>query len=306
MGLKNIFMEKIVSQKRLEANRRNALQSTGPKTDAGKSVSRLNALKHGILARQVVARGYRYQESLEEFKILSREYHTSLSPVGPLEEMLVGQIVTVVWRLRRVRMAEAGEIAVNVDRKWWNPRQPPWEMGNGYKKNALHGCLDDYYKTVKGIEFVIECLQELRDAVQKTGELTEVYLKQYKYLDRNPNDIIAKLASLCDDLKSNPDNLPPEQLRARHLKDVLDYLDQELSGFEEMAARRQEQMVTEDAIRRAAALLPPEEVLEKIVRYESALQRQLCRSMNQLERLQRRRLGETVPPPIVMDVSART
>ena len=53
-------------------------------------------------------------------------------------------------------------------------------------------------------------------------------------------------------------------------------------------------------------MLPDEEVVEKFVRYESALQRQLYRAMNQLERLQRRRRGEAVPPPIVMDVSVRT
>jgi hypothetical protein len=64
-------------------------------------------------------------------------------------------------------------------------------------------------------------------------------------------------------------------------------------------------MNVEDAMRRSVAMLPSTEFLEKIVRYESALQRQLNRSMNQLERLQRRRLGENVPAPVVMDVSIK-
>jgi hypothetical protein len=46
-------------------------------------------------------------------------------------------------------------------------------------------------------------------------------------------------------------------------------------------------------------------VLDKILRYEATVERQLYRAMNQLERLQRRRNGEQVPPPLTMDVSRR-
>ena len=42
-----------ISQRRLLANRANAKLSTGPRTEAGKAVSRRNALKHGILSRLI-------------------------------------------------------------------------------------------------------------------------------------------------------------------------------------------------------------------------------------------------------------
>jgi hypothetical protein len=38
----------MASQRKIEANRRNALRSTGPRTEAGKARSRRNALKHGL------------------------------------------------------------------------------------------------------------------------------------------------------------------------------------------------------------------------------------------------------------------
>ena len=41
--------------------------------------------------------------------------------------------------------------------------------------------------------------------------------------------------------------------------------------------------------------------LDKIIRYEAALDRQLYKAINQLERLQRRRKGEDLPAPIVLD-----
>lgn len=52
-------------------------------------------------------------------------------------------------------------------------------------------------------------------------------------------------------------------------------------------------------------MLPSEATLDKILRYETALERQLYRAMNQLERLQRRRQGEDIPAPLTMEVSAK-
>jgi hypothetical protein len=43
--------------------------------------------------------------------------------------------------------------------------------------------------------------------------------------------------------------------------------------------------------------IPDAQAIERILRYEPMLQRELYRAMDQLERLQRRRLGELVPPP---------
>ena len=40
--------------KQARANRRNARKSTGPKTQKGKAVVRLNALKHGLLPQEVL------------------------------------------------------------------------------------------------------------------------------------------------------------------------------------------------------------------------------------------------------------
>ena len=44
--------------------------------------------------------------------------------------------------------------------------------------------------------------------------------------------------------------------------------------------------------------LPPTDATDKLLRYEAHVDRQLYRAMDQLERLQRQRRGETVPPPL--------
>jgi len=75
-----------------------------------------------------------------------------------------------------------------------------------------------------------------------------------------------------------------------------------LSAARCFAEEREEK---EEAALQAAAVLPSPEVLDKILRYETKLERQLYRAMNQLERLQRLRQGEAVSPPLTLDVAER-
>ena len=46
----------MTTQKQIEANRRNSRGSTGPKTRTGKEESKMNAMKHGLLAADLVVR----------------------------------------------------------------------------------------------------------------------------------------------------------------------------------------------------------------------------------------------------------
>ena len=46
----------MTSFRQIEANRRNALRSTGPRTEEGKRSSRANAYRHGLTAETVVQR----------------------------------------------------------------------------------------------------------------------------------------------------------------------------------------------------------------------------------------------------------
>jgi hypothetical protein len=52
-------------------------------------------------------------------------------------------------------------------------------------------------------------------------------------------------------------------------------------------------------------VLPSGEVLDKILRYETKLERQMYRAMAQFERVQRMRQGEAIPAPLSVEVSDR-
>ena len=89
-----------VASKKLEANHQNAQLSTGPKTDAGKKHSRMNALKHGLLASTVLfAKGS--DEDPVQFAELLCALDQRLAPVGRLEEMMVEKIAVCWWRQKR-------------------------------------------------------------------------------------------------------------------------------------------------------------------------------------------------------------
>jgi len=91
------------TQKQIEANRRNALRSTGPKTPEGKARSALNALQHGIRSSLAVIPG----ESLEDFETLYDAIRADFQPADSMDEILVRQIASTEWRLQRIQRAEA-------------------------------------------------------------------------------------------------------------------------------------------------------------------------------------------------------
>src|SRR3954453_16889138 len=92
----------MTSQRQIEANRRNAPSSTGPRTPRGKAVVALNAAQHGLLSRQAVIQG----ESEAELIELGKRLRGQLAPSGELELLLVDRIVSTAWRMRRVLSLE--------------------------------------------------------------------------------------------------------------------------------------------------------------------------------------------------------
>jgi hypothetical protein len=97
----------MTSDKQIQANRRNALNSTGPKTSEGKDAVRLNATKHGLRSQEVLLPG----EDAKALKELDENLRAELQPVGELENLLVDGIIAAHWRLRRLRRVVAGIFA---------------------------------------------------------------------------------------------------------------------------------------------------------------------------------------------------
>jgi len=65
-------------------------------------LSRLNAVRHGILSRYTILPW----ESREEYEELHLALVAEYAPEGPTEEHLVEEIAGIIWRKRRLRLAE--------------------------------------------------------------------------------------------------------------------------------------------------------------------------------------------------------
>ena len=85
------------SLKQIEANRRNALKSTGPITPEGKERSRHNALRHGLTAETVIAT----LEDAEDYQAFEAAVIADYDAESAVERELVLRLASVLWRLRR-------------------------------------------------------------------------------------------------------------------------------------------------------------------------------------------------------------
>jgi hypothetical protein len=74
-----------------------------PAETSGTDVSRFNALRHGILSRYTVLPW----EDADEYRGLICALMAEHTPEGPTEEHLVEELAGILWRKRRLRLAEA-------------------------------------------------------------------------------------------------------------------------------------------------------------------------------------------------------
>src|SRR6266536_1214201 len=94
----------MTSLRQIEANRHNALRSTGPKTETGKRRSRRNALRHGFTAETVLEP----LEDPEEYRAFEDAILSEYLPQTPVEQELVRRLASLFWRLRRATSIETG------------------------------------------------------------------------------------------------------------------------------------------------------------------------------------------------------
>ena len=94
----------MTSYRQIEANRRNALQSTGPKTEAGKQASRRNAIRHGLTAETVISA----LEDADDYKTFEAAVTADYEAQSAVERELVLRLASLLWRLRRALTIETG------------------------------------------------------------------------------------------------------------------------------------------------------------------------------------------------------
>ena len=101
----------MTSYRQIEANRRNALKSTGPKSEQGKQASRCNAVRHGLTAETVIGA----LEDAEDYKAFEAAITADYDAQSAVERELVLRLASLLWRLRRATTIETGLFEIQAE-----------------------------------------------------------------------------------------------------------------------------------------------------------------------------------------------
>jgi hypothetical protein len=322
------------SERKILANRRNALRSTGPKTERGKRAVTRNAITHGLLAREVVITAGDGEESQEEFQAFVESVCEHYKPVGPVEGMFVEKIAVSWWRLGRAIRAENGEIRKGLDTlsmdqvlrnedqdtlgllfsindtSLFNNANPAdakvSTVGRYSAMQAMHVRLREHPSGLLHLRVLLELA---KSEIASDGYMSEPMRKKiflmFCFLDlpfafhcRNAGAPEGKIA----DRPPKPNTDKETETDPAFTVGLIDLQLKKLSLLKEFASERES--LAGDSEARSFSL-PPADATEKLLRYEAHLDRQLYRAMDQLERLQRKRGGENVPPPLNINLGKR-
>jgi hypothetical protein len=179
----------VTSERWKAANQANARHSTGPKTPEGKAAVRLNALRHGLLARDVVLPG----EAADAFEDLWNQVRADLSPVGPIEELLADRVVNAMWRLRRLARAETALFH--------------WRV-HGLKADRLAKQVRSYEETL------LDRLSFTTDITDKASHTEAIELLERAEYERDRDEVLIGCALDADAKQGTPLASSPATRRA--------------------------------------------------------------------------------------------
>jgi hypothetical protein len=315
------------SERKILANRKNALRSTGAKTERGKRAASRNAITHGILAREIVITAGDGEESQEEFDALAEELVEYYKPVGPMERRFVEKIAICWWRLGRAIRAENGELrkrldTLSMDRTLRHEDEVNLALlysvggvGLFNAQNAAdarvttverHSTLQAMDRRLRehplGLVYLTTLLEVAKSEIGRAGDLSEAIGKKillmFGALDlpfalhcRNSSAPETK----AEGQPSGSDADKETETDPAFTLALIDLQLKKLSLLKAHALERKE--LSQDAEARSFSM-PSKDATDKLLRYEAHIDRQLYRAKDELERLQRQRNGQNVPPPL--------
>ncbi len=101
----------MTSFRQIEANRRNAIRSTGPNTEEGKRRSRRNAIRHGLCAETVIEN----IEDIEDYRAFEAAVAADYDAQTAVERELVLRLASLLWRLRRATAIETDLLRIQAE-----------------------------------------------------------------------------------------------------------------------------------------------------------------------------------------------
>ncbi len=276
-----------------DSNRKNAQKSTGPKTKIGKLTISKNSLRHGIFAKEVVITGGDGAENQEEFDNLLKGLIKDYQPEGMQEMLLVEKIAVDNWRLKRVIRFENGVLRRQLDNyersaleNYYDELESNYAFGSGHYLPPPENIMKQFIHLLhNGNE------EELMQAIDRYARLSgdEEALKNdedllwyilYEKLDIAADELDPDLKEQALEYIKNCSPVEFDQIKKEFLKG-------EHSEIKKMTFMMQgrERFEFEERVRR----LPKENEIDKIIKYETHLERNITKNITLLLTLQQNR-----------------
>jgi hypothetical protein len=303
-----------MTEKKLASNRENARKSTGPKTANGKAVSSRNSVKHGVLTAAPILPGIESRKAWEKHRDGVFE---SIAPVGYLMKLLTNRLAVQSWRICRVVRYEAEVAAAAIvtaetdlegrsELEFGRPSDPAEARAKG--------------ETAALIVELLKTLGNMTDGERLDTQLAVVTL--WALWRELPNDIEGtSIPGIPDDdaefnafdqwtaglLRKGVEvyaaaaRMTSESLLSRCISSALRKRDEAEEEEQILLKQRERWKLLLERENRSRMLLEPD-VLDKVARYESNLERSFFKTLHEIQRLQASRSGAVVPLPATMDV----
>lgn len=260
------------------------MTETDPATSAGTDgteLTRFNALRHGVLSRHTVLPW----ENADEYHALVAALVDEHRPQGPTEEHLVEELAGILWRKRRLRLAEAAAHRRGLERSFASHRET-------VKVALVH--LDAAGQSERVVDAIRATPAETEEDIREMQEDEAMTRRALDLLGSRRNDAYeAALTALREDtrdwwtdvLARDPDELDEgEEVATADPDGLRRFLEGEVLPWFES---RKQELTNRPLIREQAfgESLDPDK-LERLGRYEVHLDRKLERTLSMLIRLQ--------------------
>ncbi len=292
----------MTTEKQIEANKENALVSTGPVTDEGKAIVCQNAVKHGVFARDLIISSGDGKENEEEYRQLLHNLIVNLNPSGQMEHLLVEKIAVDFWRLRRVLRFETGSIRKHLDMVIYDYyNKADWQ---DQKKHKTNDELDEeikqqqeylswnnrYIKALKkgvvtfdkptwtgeGLESDIE-----EDLIMVAEVIKEKAMSEDEYLRFEEGELsFEEIKVVFKKAEYTDKDIAEELIRA---------LEKQNEGYKktiyDIEQNKLKNKIAEEVSVKICSL-PPGDSAEKVMRYEKSIQKSIFQNLAILKKLQ--------------------
>ncbi|KPJ67444.1 MAG: hypothetical protein AMJ43_04085 [Coxiella sp. DG_40] len=294
----------MASEKQIEANKQNALLSTGATSEAGKKTVSKNAIKHGIFTKSLIISNGDGKEIEEDYNQLLDNLIKCLSPQNQIESLLVEKIGVDFWRLRRVINFETGSIRSQLDMVIYDYYNPGSDS-NGFlsinpKSNKEIG--SEIKEKRESLSWNNKYIKALKRGVVKfdkpewqgdgiTSDIADDFYNIIEKLNEQKSD---------DQDPIDNDDLSFEEMREiltnagfktdREIANVLVYCIEERNTqireeIQELEIESQKNQFAEE-IRLKVYNLPSTMNVDKILRYEKSIQNSIVQNLILLKKMQ--------------------